>query len=111
MAEEHLAARHAVALFDQASLGKLLVQGRGAERYLQRVSANDIAVPPGRAVYSPVLDARGGYESDLVVLRLREDAFLLGTATAQPTHDIDVLARRIGPDELVTVADVKGGWR
>lgn len=109
VAEEHLAARHAVAVFDQASFGKLLVQGRDAGRFLQRVCAADVAVPPGRVVYSPVLNARGGYESDLVVLPLREDAFLLVTATAQPTHDRDVLARQIGPDEFVTVADVTSG--
>jgi 4-methylaminobutanoate oxidase (formaldehyde-forming) len=51
-AAEHRAAREAVALFDQSSFAKLEVQGRDAEAVLQRVCANDVAVEPGRVVYT-----------------------------------------------------------
>src|SRR5262249_16680572 len=51
-AGEHRAVREAVGLFDTSSFGKLLVQGRDAERILQRLSANDVGVEPGRIVYT-----------------------------------------------------------
>jgi 4-methylaminobutanoate oxidase (formaldehyde-forming) len=47
-AEEHLAVRRSVGLFDQSSFAKFLVQGPDAEAVLQRVSANDVGVPAGK---------------------------------------------------------------
>ena len=37
---------------------------------LQRLCANDVAVPVGTTVYTGLLNARGTYESDLTVARL-----------------------------------------
>ena len=42
----------AVALFDQTSFGKILIKGRDAETLLQWLCTADVAVPPGRAVYT-----------------------------------------------------------
>src|SRR5207244_2071436 len=41
VAAEHRATRDAVAIFDQSSFSKYLVQGRDAEAVLQRLCAND----------------------------------------------------------------------
>ncbi|HUP09748.1 MAG TPA: FAD-dependent oxidoreductase, partial [Caldimonas sp.] len=57
MAAEQRATREAVALYDQSSFGKLLVQGRDALTLLQRLCANDVDVPVGRMVYTPMLNA------------------------------------------------------
>ena len=81
-AEEHKAVREAVALFDQSSFGKFLVQGADAEAVLQRLSANDVAVPVGKIVYTPWLNERGGIEADLTVTRLAEDAYMVVTGAA-----------------------------
>ena len=64
-------------LFDQSSFGKLLLEGRDAEAVLQRLCANDVAVAPGRVVYTQWLNERGGIEADLTVTRLADDAFLV----------------------------------
>ena len=105
VAGEHEAARHAVALFDQSPLGKLSVEGADAEPFLQRLCANDIGVEPGRAVYSPLLNRRGGYESDVVVLRLSETEFLLVTGTTQAGRDRHWLTTHIGEDDRVAITD------
>jgi 4-methylaminobutanoate oxidase (formaldehyde-forming) len=102
---EHRAAREAVAIFDQSSFGKLRVEGRDAERLLQRLCANDLAVPPGKAVYTAMLNEQGGIESDLTVMRLAEAAFLLVTGTAQPCRDADWIRRHID-GERVALSDV-----
>ena len=59
------ATREAVTVVDETSFGKILVQGRDAEAQLQRVAANDVAVPVGRTVYTGLLNERGTYESDV----------------------------------------------
>jgi 4-methylaminobutanoate oxidase (formaldehyde-forming) len=98
-AAEHLAARTEVALFDQTSFAKIAVRGPDAEAALQYLCAGDVAVPPGRTVYTPLLNDRGGYEADVTITRLRWDEYLLVTSSAQGIHDLDLL-RRGGPGGL-----------
>jgi 4-methylaminobutanoate oxidase (formaldehyde-forming) len=109
-AAEHRAAREAVAVWDQTSFAKLLVRGRDAERFLQRQCGNDLAVPPGRVVYTGVLNEQGGFESDFTVTRLAEDAYFIVTGSAQSTRDFALLRRRIPPDAHVTLDDVTAAW-
>lgn len=106
VAREVKATREAVATFDQTSFAKLLVQGRDAARELNRICAADIDVPPGCTVYTAMLNERGGYESDLTVLRLAQDRFLLITGSAQPVRDIDWISRHIDPAAHAFVTDV-----
>ena len=76
--------RERVGLFDLSSFGKFLLQGRDAEAVLQRVCANDVAVAPGRIVYTQWLNERGGIEADLTVTRLAADAS--GRRPARPAR-------------------------
>ncbi len=43
------------------------------------ICAADVNVPVENIVYTGLLNKRGGYESDLTVLRLKEQEFLLIT--------------------------------
>jgi len=107
--EEQRATREHVAIFDQTSFAKLLLQGRDATAVLQRLCANDIDVALGRMVYTAMLNHRGGFESDLTVIRLAEASFLLITGTAQATRDRDWISRHIG-DEVAILTDVTSAW-
>ena len=109
-AAEHRACREAVARFDQTSFSKFLVQGRDAEAVLQRLCANDVAVPPGRVVYTAMLNERGGFESDLTVTRLAGDAYLVVTGSAQTTRDADWIRRHIPEDGRATLTDVGSAY-
>jgi len=112
--EEQRATREAVALYDQTSFGKLLLQGRDALAVLQRLCAAEMDVPPGRMVYTAMLNERGGFESDLTVMRLPpergNDRYLLVTGSAQPVRDADWINRHIGPDEFALLTDVSALW-
>lgn len=110
VAREHLATREAVGLFDQTSLAKYIVKGTDAEHVLQRLCANNVAVEPGRLVYTPVLNQRGGFESDITVTRISDTEFLVVTGTAQQTRDFDYLARRIKPSERAEIVDVTSSY-
>ena len=105
MRAEMRATREAVALYDQTSFGKLLLQGPDALALLQRLCANDVDVAPGRMVYTGLLNRRGGFESDLTVMRQAADRFLLVTGSAQPQRDADWIGRQAG-DAAVTLTDV-----
>ena len=109
-AGEHRAVREAVGLFDQSSFGKLLVQGRDAEAVLNRIGANDVAVPVGRLVYTQWLNDRGGIEADVTVTRLDERSFMVISAAADQQRDRAWLERHIPPDAHCTVTDVTSGW-
>jgi 4-methylaminobutanoate oxidase (formaldehyde-forming) len=83
-AAEHRAARQGVVLMDLTHMAKILVQGRDAEKVLNHLCANDVAVPVGHIVYTQWLNERGTIEADLTVTRLSEDSYLLVlTDTAQ----------------------------
>ncbi|MEP6792484.1 MAG: FAD-dependent oxidoreductase, partial [Ramlibacter sp.] len=87
MIEEQRATREAVAIYDQTSFSKLLLQGRDALAVLQRLCANEMDVPTGKMVYTAMLNERGGFESDLTVMRQAADRFLIVTGSAQATRD------------------------
>ncbi len=109
-AAEHRAVREAVAVFDQTSFSKFVLEGRDAEAVLQRLCANDMAVPPGRMVYTGMLNARGGYETDLTCTRLAPDRYLIVTGTAQTVRDADWIRRNIPADARAVLTDVGSAY-
>ena len=108
-AEQHRT-RTGVTLFDETSFGKLLITGRDAEPVLQRLCTADVAVPVGRAVYTGMLNQRGGYEADVTVTRLAVDRYLLVTGSASVVRDRVWVERHIGADEHVSVVDVSSSF-
>ena len=108
-AGEHRAVREGVALFDQTSFGKILVQGRDAETQLNRICAADVALEPGRLVYTPWLNERGGIESDVTVTRLDEARFMVVTTGTSTMRDLDFLRRSFDPEARVAITDVTSG--
>jgi len=109
-AEEHRLAREAAALFDQTSFSKYVLQGRDAETVMQHLCANDVAVDEGRLIYTGMLNARGGYESDLTVTRLSEDTYFIVTGTAQTTRDADWIRRNMDSGIRATLTDVTSAF-
>ena len=87
-AAEHKAVREAVGMFDLSSFGKIKIVGRDAEAVLQRIAANDVAVPPGKIVYTQFLNDAGKIEADVTVTRLSSDEFLVVTPAATVRRDL-----------------------
>ncbi|HET9351319.1 MAG TPA: FAD-dependent oxidoreductase, partial [Burkholderiales bacterium] len=104
--DEQLAIRNAVGILDQSSFGKLLVRGRDALRLLDRVCANRI----GKLTYTPMLNRKGGYESDVTVQRWSDEEYLVVTGSAQPVRDRAWLLRNRLAGEEVSVDDVTDAW-
>ncbi|MEI7744842.1 MAG: FAD-dependent oxidoreductase [Chloroflexota bacterium] len=108
-ADEHRAVRETVGVFDQSSFAKLLVQGPDAEAVLNRVCANNVAVAPGRLVYTQWLNERGGIEADVTVTRLDADRFMVVSAAADQVRDHAWLKAHIPADARVYLTDVTAG--
>ena len=109
-AQEHMAVRQAVGLFDQTSFAKFLLQGADAEPVLQRLMANEVAVEPGTLVYTAMLNARGGIVSDLTVNRISEDTYMIVTSAGSVTRDYTWMRRHIPDDARATLTDVSSSY-
>ena len=109
-AAEHRACRERVAVFDQTGFSKYIVQGRDAVSLLQRLCGNDVDVPVGQVVYTGMFNARGGFESDLTVVRTGVSQFYIVSGSAQTIRDLDWIRRNIRAEERVEATDVTGAW-
>ncbi|MEM7209023.1 MAG: FAD-dependent oxidoreductase [Pseudomonadota bacterium] len=98
-------AHESAAVFDLSTFGKIRVTGKDAETFLNRVCANDMTRTPGRAIYTGMLNARGGFESDLTALRLADDDYRLYVGTGAIKRDMAWLKRNLQPDESVALID------
>ncbi len=109
-ANEHRAFREKVALFDQSSFSKYLVQGRDSCKALQHICTANVDVVEGKMVYTHWLNERGGIEADLTVTRLGEHQYLVVSGAGVTNKDLDWLAKNIDPDACCTVTDVTNSW-
>ena len=106
---EVMAAHRKAAVFDGSPFGKIEVAGPDAAAFLQQVCANDMDRPPGSAIYTPMLNERGTYESDITAHRLAEDRYRLFTGAGAIRKDLAWL-RRHAEGFDVTLADVHGNY-
>jgi 4-methylaminobutanoate oxidase (formaldehyde-forming) len=103
---EHMATRENAALYDMSSFAKFLVQGRDAELFLQNLCSNDMAVAPGKIIYTQWLNPRGGIEADLTITRLSETKFIVVTAASTARRNLAWLERHVPSDKHVAIADI-----
>jgi glycine cleavage system T protein len=102
-AAEHMAVRQKVGMFDMSSFGKIKLIGRDAEAVLQRIAANDVAVPVGKIVYTQFLNSEGHIEADVTITRLGPDEFLIVTPAATIRRDLHWINGHI-PDASHAIA-------
>ena len=108
--QEHRGAREAVALFDETSFAKFVLQGADAESALSWMCANDVVRPVGAITYTQLCNRRGGIEADLTVCRIAEDKFYLVTGTGFAVRDFDWIARHIPDGARVELTEVTSAF-
>lgn len=76
--KEHEAVRQRAGLFDVSHMGEVLVSGKDAQAFLQRLTTNDVSrLEDGQAQYSLMCYEDGGVVDDLLVYRFKEDQYML----------------------------------
>lgn len=108
-AAECHAVQNAVALFDQSSMAKFLVQGRDACALLNRLSTAEIDVTKGCTVYTQWLNSNGGIEADLTIIRLAATEFMVVTSVSSHQRDLAYLRHAILADAHCSVTDITSG--
>jgi glycine cleavage system T protein len=106
--DEHLAVRQNVGLYDMSSFGKIRVEGRDAEAFMNYIGGGDYSVPNGKIVYTQFLNRRGGIEADVTVTRMTEHAYLVVTPAATRLNDETWMRRNQGNFDVV-ITDVTAG--
>lgn len=107
-AREHMAVRTGVGMYDMSSFGKIRVEGRDAEAFLNRVCGANMSVPVGKIVYTQFLNTNAGIEADVTVTRLSETAYLVVTPAITRLADQTWMRRHQG-DMNVVITDVTAG--
>lgn len=93
--EEHHAVRRDAGMFDVSHMLIADVTGRRARDYLRYVLANDVVKlkTPGKALYSCLLNERGGVVDDLIVYFLHDEWFRVVVNAGTRDKDIAWLER------------------
>ena len=108
--DEQRATREAVALYDQTSFGKLLLQGRDALAVLQRLCANEIDVAGRQAWSTPRCStSAAASRATCTVIRLarrRASSIITGSAQATARRRLDQRATS-QPHEHAVLTDVE----
>ena len=93
--DEHHAVRRDAGMFDVSHMRVVDLEGAGARAFLRHALANNVdkLAVPGKALYTCMLDERGGVLDDLIVYFLRDDFFRLVVNAATAEADIAWLAK------------------
>ncbi|MEO6942252.1 MAG: FAD-dependent oxidoreductase [Terrimesophilobacter sp.] len=92
---EHLQMREAGAIVDLTAFAMFDILGRNALEAVERIIVAKADVPVGKVVYTPVLDERGCFRSDLTVMRLARDHFRVVTGGAHGMLDLKWFSDRM----------------
>ena len=89
--DEHHAVRRSGGMFDVAHMSAVDVQGPRAREFLRSLVANDVArlTVAGKALYTCMLDERGGVIDDLIIYFQREDWFRLVVNAGTTDKDLE----------------------
>ena len=107
---EHLAMRDRAGIVDLSAFAIFDVVGPGALDAVQRIVVSQADVPLGRVIYTPVLDARGGFRSDLTVMRRAHDRFRVVTGGAHGMVDKKWFSDLMPKDGSAHVVDLTSAY-
>ena len=98
--------RERVGVIDLTPFTKHVVEGPGAEGWLDSLVANKVPAKVGRMALSHALTQRGGIRSEFTITKLGEGTFYLVSAGAAERYDTDLLHKRLPADGSVRLANI-----
>lgn len=99
--DEHHAVRRDAGMFDVSHMNQVDLAGAGAEDFLRRLCANDVArLDDGAALYTCLLNDDGGVVDDGIVYRLAPTRYRLIVNAATRAKDLDWIGRHAGDFEV-----------
>ncbi|HXG41003.1 MAG TPA: FAD-dependent oxidoreductase, partial [Candidatus Limnocylindrales bacterium] len=107
---EHLAMRDRVGMVDLSAFAIFDVTGPAACATLQRLCVNQVDVPVGRVIYTPLLNEAGGIVSDLTIMRLAHDRYRVVTGGYMGMRDKKWFADHLPEDGSAQIHDATNQW-
>lgn len=104
------AARDAAVLIDQSMYAKIQVQGPDAVQALNRVCGAQMDVAVGTSVYTQFLNARGGIEADVTVIRTALHCFMVITGHPSQMRDQGSIRDHANPDWRFEIFDATSAY-
>ncbi len=98
---EHLAMRERAGIVDLSAFAIFDIVGSGAAQSVQKIVVAQAEVGEGRVIYTPVLDAKGGFRSDLTVMRLAHNRYRVVTGGAHGMADLKWFADHLEGDAQI----------
>jgi len=94
--EEHHAVRRDAGMFDVSHMLAIDIVGTHARTFLLKLLANSVArlSQPGKALYSCMLNERGGIIDDLIVYYLEDTFYRLVVNAGTAENDLDWISRQ-----------------
>ncbi|NLP29607.1 MAG: glycine cleavage system aminomethyltransferase GcvT [Clostridiales bacterium] len=97
--QEHEAVRNAAGLFDVSHMGEVLIEGKDAESFVQKMVTNDISTMKDFQIYySPMCYEDGGVVDDLMVYKYNNEKYLLVINASNTEKDIEWLESKVSGD-------------
>lgn len=94
--DEHQVVRKAAGLFDISHMGEVMVNGAGAEEFLNRTLTNDIRkIDVGQGQYTLMCNEQGGVIDDLYAYRLGDKEYLLIINASRIDEDVAWLQKQL----------------
>ena len=103
--EECLAVRDAAGILDLPGFSRYRLKGRGAAAWLSKQITGRIPAP-GRIGLAYFADDKGRILTEMSVMTLGEDSFMLITAAAAQWHDYEWLSKNLAADKSLELDDV-----
>lgn len=109
--EEHNAVRNAAGMFDVSHMGEIFISGKDAEKFVNHIFTNDIAViGEGKILYGMMLYPDGGTVDDLLVYKEFEpDHYLLVVNAANIKKDFEWIVNQ-AQDFDVLIENKSAEW-
>jgi aminomethyltransferase len=88
--QEHKSVREKVGIFDVSHMGRILIEGKEAEKFLDFLSTNVIAgKPDGLGIYTVWCQENGGSVDDCIVYKKNNESFFIVVNASNRTKDLE----------------------
>lgn len=103
---EHLQMRETAGMIDLTPFAIFDITGPSALDVVQRAAVRQMDVAVGKVIYTPVLSPRGGFKSDLTIMRLGKNHFRVVTGGAHGMADKKWFADLLPADGTAQIQDL-----
>lgn len=91
--EEHNNVRNAVGMFDVSHMGEVIIQGKDALSFLNKVVPQDLSnLTVGKAIYCQLTNNNAGVIDDLIIYKLEDNKYLIIHNASRVDEDINWLS-------------------